>query len=385
MNTIKQPLNQCIKKNEKGLSLGIILLALYIILKPFYFFPSGGFQLADIFLIILFFSILFGMPGLIINNYDIMSYMLALAIVITFVSGVWALILSDTKLLMPILFFVFNLFLFLSVSHILTTNKNSAKYILYAVIAAVFLQLLLLPISMTGFSRQILFFNNPNQLGYWSILSASLFLYLVQKVEISKTLYILFTGGVLILAGLSLSKAAIVSLFLLYFLYYGNRPIVGIMFAAAIVLVFIFASELELVSNVIDRLNAIGTGNDDNAEARGYDRIWNFPEYLWFGNGEGAIKRFGAIHELHSTLGMLFFSYGPFGIFVFIAIFIRLLFTRGIEAVLPFIPLFAYSLTHQGFRFSLFWLVLAVVSTKYLGNNIINNNTINNEMKNKTI
>ena len=65
-------------------------------------------------------------------------------------------------------------------------------------------------------------------------------------------------------------------------------------------------------------------------------------------------------------MGMLFFSYGPIGIFIFIAIFVKLYFTRGMYSILPFLPLFAYGLTHQGFRFSFFWLLLGIVSTSYI-------------------
>ena len=107
----------------------------------------------------------------------------------------------------------------------------------------------------------------------------------------------------------------------------------------------------------------MGSAGDDNASGRGYNRIWEWPEYAWLGNGEGALERFGEDHEIHSTMGTLFFSYGPIGLFLFLTIFIRFFFTKGLASVLPFIPIFAYSLTHQGYRFSLFWLLLSLVST----------------------
>jgi len=101
-------------------------------------------------------------------------------------------------------------------------------------------------------------------------------------------------------------------------------------------------------------------------EERGYDRIWNNPEYLVYGSGEGGFKRFkettliGA-HEIHSSVGTLFFCYGftgaiIFGIFVIVAL-------RGSEfrVWLLVMPAFAYGMTHQGLRSTLLWVLLATV------------------------
>ncbi|MDG1858365.1 MAG: hypothetical protein P8I94_04635, partial [Emcibacteraceae bacterium] len=157
-----------------------------------------------------------------------------------------------------------------------------------------------------------------------------------------------------------------------YILYYGKRPFVSVLLLLSLSAIVIFATEIEQISNAVDRLNSIGSSNDDNAAGRGYHRIWEESHYLLIGSGEGGLYRFYqgfksvmAFHELHSTLGMLFFSYGPLGLFIFIAIFIKLFISKGWYAVLPFLPLFAYGLTHQGFRFSFFWMLLSIVSTSY--------------------
>jgi hypothetical protein len=354
---------QLIYKADQRDNFSLNLLFLYIVMKPFYFLQSGGLQIADVFLICLFIFLLINPRGFKIQDWVTLLFLLALFFVITAVSGIWTIITEDLAVLMPILFLLFNLFLFLCASHIINTNPNAKKYILWAVMISVFLQCLLIPISFTPTFRQSLFFNNPNQLGYWSVLCASLFLFLVQDVKINKYVYVAFTGTVIMLAGLSLSKAAMLAIFILYFVYYGGRPIVALFFMICLIGVFIFGSEIEQVSNVIDRLSDLGSAGDDNASGRGYNRIWERPDFAWLGQGEGALDRFGESHEIHSTVGTLFFSYGPIGLFIFLAIFIRFVFTKGIVSVLPFIPVFAYSLTHQGFRFSLFWLLLSLVST----------------------
>ena len=357
---------------EKKSNVPLILLGIYIILKPFYFFPSGNPQIADLVLVILALNVLIHPVGLRIVNIDISILLLLLLVIISLVSGVWAILLSDQSIIMPILFFLLNLMLFMIVLHIIENNENALQFIFWSVTIAVLLQILLLQISFAEFKRQELFFNNPNQLGYWSVLSAAMFLYLSQKMQISFILKVFFAAFVLIAAGLSLSKAAIISIVLLYLIYNSRNPIVIVLFIASLIGLVIFASEVEQVSNVIDRIASIGSSNDDNIEGRGFERLWKYPDYIWFGNAEGGYYRFENLigimkdSEIHSTLGMLFFSYGPLGISIFMLIFLRNIQKRGLETAIPFIPVFAYSMTHQGFRFSLFWLLLALVTATNL-------------------
>ena len=51
--------------------------------------------------------------------------------------------------------------------------------------------------------------------------------------------------------------------------------------------------------------------NDNNLEARNYNRIWENPEYLILGAGESGLGRFGNdTNEIYSTFGSILFSYG---------------------------------------------------------------------------
>ena len=89
---------------EKKSNVPLILLGIYIILKPFYFFPSGNPQIADLVLVILALNVLIHPVGLRIVNIDISILLLLLLVIISLVSGVWAILLSDQSIIMPILF-----------------------------------------------------------------------------------------------------------------------------------------------------------------------------------------------------------------------------------------------------------------------------------------
>jgi hypothetical protein len=93
-----------------------------------------------------------------------------------------------------------------------------------------------------------------------------------------------------------------------------------------------------------------------------------YPEYLLTGAGEGALYRFDEaddgdeqIHEIHSTFLTIMFSYGLVGTAAFAAAIWRLYRLSSGGAFLYLIPPFLYGLTHQGLRFSFFWLLLAVI------------------------
>jgi hypothetical protein len=101
-------------------------------------------------------------------------------------------------------------------------------------------------------------------------------------------------------------------------------------------------------------------------EERGYDRVWNNPEYWFFGAGEGDYKRFADTtvihsHELHSSAATLFFSYGVIGVALF-AVFLWLA-LKGLSGRMWIVvlPGFAYGMVHQGLRFTLMWVMLGFV------------------------
>jgi hypothetical protein len=85
------------------------------------------------------------------------------------------------------------------------------------------------------------------------------------------------------------------------------------------------------------------------------------------GAGEGGVierwpQDLYAGNEIHSTIGTLVFSYGIVGTALFIASFWQLYRLVGLQLMLYLVPALIYGLTHQGLRFSLFWVLLGIVA-----------------------
>src|ERR671920_1516807 len=81
---------------------------------------------------------------------------------------------------------------------------------------------------------------------------------------------------------------------------------------------------------------------------------------------EGDYQRFAEIsmigaHELHSSMATLFFCYGIAGVVLFGRFLLGSLARSGVRSWLIVGAGFAYGMTHQGLRFRLLWLLLAMV------------------------
>ena len=121
---------------------------------------------------------------------------------------------------------------------------------------------------------------------------------------------------------------------------------------------------------ILERINLrIETDNtDDNTlNSRGLDRIYNHPEYIFFGAGEGVLKRFNSVYkgEIHSSPFNILFCYGLIGILLVFQ-FIRKLISFNMTSVVLVLMLFVFSMGHMTLRIPLFWIAL---STIYFFNN----------------
>ena len=245
----------------------------------------------------------------------------------------------------------------------------------WALAASIFIELLFVMFGESKVSsiRATGSFNNPNQLGYWSLLSIALLIVIKRDQKIN-AIDLALISMVFATQLLSLSKAGILSMAFCF----------GILFCSKIVtnkqriLVCILAitggfylalsdsniasrvANLDAFQAVYTRLSTIGTQGDDSLGGRGYTRITENPYYLILGAGEGGNWRYNIqAKELHSGLATLIFSYGIIGFTVFFTfIFFAL---RGLpwRYSMLIIPIMLYGLTHQNIRFTYFWVFLA--------------------------
>ena len=346
---------------------GIILIpafAGYFFLKPFYVFESGLPQIAD-FLMMGLLGLVLLKPAESMSNYmPLLWRLIAFVFYVFLVNMVWAIILQNYEMLKPPVFYLFNIIIFFTVLRFHLLSKQSfLKLLILIVSASIVFQCalsFLLPDRFDG--RQVLFFNNPNQLAYWTLLSASIFFICANELRVKLVYQFAMILPIGYLLGLSLSKAAMVSFCLLLLIQY-SRKAWHLLFAAVFVAILLVAfSDSVIFENVMFRIENIGKQSDDGLAGRGYLRIFSHPHYLFLGAGEFGFERFRNPFEMHSTIGTVIFSYGIIGTALFFAILWRLYRMAGLRLFFYLAPAFAYGLTHQGLRFSLLWVLFAVVA-----------------------
>ena len=109
---------------------------------------------------------------------------------------------------------------------------------------------------------------------------------------------------------------------------------------------------------------SIGEERDDSLDGRGYTRLVQNAIYLVLGAGEGAFWRHsggGYNQELHSGLATIIFSYGVVGMSIFFMFLYGVVRKTSLFFTLIFIIVMMFGFTHQNFRFSLYWVYLAVI------------------------
>jgi hypothetical protein len=218
--------------------------------------------------------------------------------------------------------------------------------------------------------RLTLTFNNPNQTGYYALSALTLFLVAGRAIKVSWLWTLAMTIMVLYITAVSLSKAAIYSVVILYVLSFiegfisNPKRLLFTIFIIFIVVISVLFTDQG--SRFINNYQYRGTVHDERLNEfhnRGYDRILNHPEYTILGAGEGYYNRFESYigtHEMHSSYGTLLFSYGIPGLFLFFLFVYRSVRHVRWNDALFIVPILAYGFTHMGLRFTLFWISMSL-------------------------
>jgi hypothetical protein len=344
--------------------------ALFLVLHPFYVFPSGTPQPSDLI------GLSVAVAAIAVRRYALTpSHMAAVKALGTFTAWVtivnvtWAGILLGTDSIQRIgtlvfpLFYLFNLVIVWGAFAIYGRYRSLFLIVTaYSTLLSVAIQTAAALLTSTSHYRVQLFFNNPNQLGYFALLAATILVIAGRSARMPSALTAAGVAGSALLAAFSLSKAAMLGVVFMMVVAFLRRP--GVVGVAAIVMGLGMAvvDSSTLLERIDDRF-ASSSGDDDTLESRGYDRIVNFPEYLLFGAGEGHTERFGTRFkgEIHSSVGTLLFGYGIVGFSLFSIFVFRAVRRVPLEYVAMFLPVLFYGLTHQGLRSRFFWVALALL------------------------
>lgn len=336
----------------------------HLVLVPFYVLPSGLPQPADgvvaVFAIATFATLGVQSSG----PYADFRRMLMAVWYVAFVGIISALIGQQPLLLMYPAFYVFNAMALCAVAvHLQRSRETFLRLTFWGMGASVALQVLLIPVAPArDVLRATLFFNNPNQLGYYAVVAACILALPRVQTRAQRIMQVAGLGCCVLLAGFSLSKASLGALACLFALMLVRRRGFGTMVAIGLASVLVISNADELSDRIYSRVMTRET--DESLSARGYDRILAHPEYLIFGAGEGRTERFSTDFkgEIHSTFATLLFSYGAVGFGLTAWFFWGFARRRPLAVVSAFLPLAVYGVTHNGLRSTLAWEFVGVVA-----------------------
>lgn len=352
--------------------------SIYLMIFPFYVFPAGSVQPSDMFIAT--------MIGIYMLSQGSKTNRLYRKVQNRFVGFLGYLCLVNFIVYLVMLgqlnrglpwfiinaFYIYNFLVFIFA--FLLHQRYGLKFLrttAYSLVLSGAIQVLLSPFGNTSDLRPVLFFTNPNQLGYYALIGLTMILTLDNRLKLPKPIIFASFGIFTYFAMLSLSKAAIGALLILFVVYLitsGFFSLQNVLSAVTIGIVgVIIILNTTFGQNFVQTFS--GRASEPKAkgitewEYRGYDRISNHPGYLVLGAGEGGYNRFDTFienHEMHSSIGTIIFCYGIPGTILFISFVLSLLKGLDWKYTVYMLPLFAYGLTHMGLRFTYFWIALAM-------------------------
>lgn len=350
---------------------------LYLVLFPFYFFESGMPQPADWLLAVMIFSAMVSGARLIMASHPPVAELRNFVGYVILVNTVWAFFIDQTlekrfPSYFHSLFYVFNFLTFSYSIHLFLKNKKSFLLTTaYGAGISMIVQVVIAVITGSYASRNPLFFNNPNQLGYYALVAGTILVFLARYLGLPVLFQICSYLSFLFLTLLSSSKAAMAGAVVLIVLSTMGKGLLNVKHIVVFLTLYLFVNYfisytevgMNLFNYAFNRFFTIGESRDDTFEGRGYDRMLNNPEFMILGAGEGGYYRFDTLlntGEIHSSFGTILFCYGIIGLILFIRFMWKTFsFSRWIDFVY-FIPVFVYSVTHQGLRSTMFWALMSI-------------------------
>lgn len=376
----------------KTLNFEHILIFVAISIFPLYFFDSGSLQVSHYFLILFSVFVFFNRGFFIANK----IYFLLLFTFLGYMAfRQFIFLIEFNKLnLMPIVFFIFNLCIFFTLGSYISRNYDYLidflKYPIYISIFLVFVGFYFTGLSLVNIEpnfneitqlnggnmtysgeryRAVGTFNNPNQLGLFSVCIGGLVTYLFLTERINNTEFYLLCSFVVLMVAASLSKAAMISILGYGLIFFQKKYIKHL----GVILLIIFSFFMILLNyvdlediKIFNRILSIGQNNDDSLISRGYGPLFEPDLRLIYGWGEG-FSSLTIGNEVHSTLGNILISYGLIGIILF-GLFIFYVFLRVknmsnlLFSLALILPSMLYGITHNGIRFTIFWVLFSILA-----------------------
>lgn len=350
----------------------LFVWALYVLLIPFYVFKGGLPQPGDALIVVLVPMTIATWNGRLPRDVvRTFRPLLWFTIWVVIVSVAWAAIQWEwgTNLMYPLYYIYNTAFFFAALVLYQRFGDVFLRFTVQLVFVSVAIQVVASFVMLAGHGRNQLFFDNPNQLGYYALLAACTLAIAQRRLGLrlgTSAAGLVCCAYLALLSSSRSSVAGIVFLLLLVFFANPRVLIIGALLAAGLAVVDTPLDDS--VATLQKRVNEERNPNMTFFEQRGYDRIWNNKEQVILGAAEGTRARWRdttriKTAEIHSSAGTLLFSYGIPGIVLFGVFLFRLM--RGVRMRYAFmlLPPLLYSVAHQGLRFTMFWVLLALYAS----------------------
>lgn len=355
-------------------------LLVSVALLPVYLWSSGGMQLAHYAAFLLIVTTLL-QGGVSLKSIHILY--LALVAIVAVREAIALSTFADIRAFEPVAHVIFTA-LYLNTFARLVAQDALIKFVIAGVLLSAcvaVLGVLALGYSLSaaeGISRSVGTFNNPNQLAYFAVCLSSIGYLLMLHGRIGGKALLFIVATSLFLSAVSLSKAGLISVLVAsvvgLFAFGPKRYRLAVGALAAVTAVTYIAYTYQAGSldefAAVQRLQSIGQQEDDALGTRGYALFHTATatELLFGLSYLGVVDRIG--HEVHSTLFYFFATYGAFAGILFVSIvgvWARVVWlTHGvIGLMLCVVPPMLYGITHNGTRFTIFWLLVSLTLGLY--------------------
>ncbi len=360
------------------------LIYIFLILSPFYFFQSGGLQVSHVFLLLALGVFIVSNRGPkaplreIQRNWEYLFFLLF----VLAINLCYFILYGDANFMRSSLYYIFNFFIII-LSSFLFENESFQANFLKIMKGNMLIQLLIYLAGLGrwyGRARYMGTFNDPNQFAFYILISYSFIYLLSKKQNKSITIYSLLAFFLIVI---SASTGMLLGISLLILLQIINlvkskmllrkKKYIFIVAAVVILILFILLLNTDIIKKISSQFSDVSIVQRVEEKIikrragllaeRGYDRIYHYPQYIFFGSGEGYNQRWQkSFHqgELHATLPSVLFCYGIVPLIILISWMYKKIKKLPFDLLLVYIAVIAESFTLLNTRQSLFWMLFVL-------------------------
>ena len=348
-----------------------VALFAYVAALPVMLADSGGPQVADVALVALAWSLRGSGGGQTLTSGlgPVVRLQVLFAVVASIVDLIWAVLLHTTE---PLLGAASAIHACVAVALLVAAAEVLSVGAFLRILSWAVLVALAIAWLASGLESEVLgarpraTFRNPNQLGYFAICMASLLALALAERRLRPSAALAGFGTALALVASSQSRAALAGAAALVAILAWRAPrLVAAMMALGLLLAVAAPGVLGSAANS-QRINPSGLDTDVFAATRGYQRVWEHPQFLAFGASSGGHVRFASSRdpglEIHSSWLYVPFSYGIIGSGLALLVLAAAFHGSAWLAAATLAPAMVVGIAHMGLRFRSFWVLFAATA-----------------------